>query len=178
MMKSDRAEAVKRTLLPTDERHHMYEEAAGMLLYTSVVLLATLFALPNRYDLDGAGHGFDHNESVLAVVWGATVGLVLAHWFARAIAMSTTIRHRFHGPLAEGIGAVVPAIWVSVLILVVSDSRDVDGAILSLTLLLGASGVLVPYRAGRRRAFCLGAGAACLVLGVAIALVKQHLGGH
>lgn len=44
-----------------------------MALYVAVCLLAALIALPDR----GAGHA-----PAFGVIWGVTVGLALAHWFA------------------------------------------------------------------------------------------------
>jgi len=44
-----------------------------MALYVAICLLAALIALPER--------AVEHT-SVLGVIWGITLGLAIAHWFA------------------------------------------------------------------------------------------------
>ena len=50
------------------------KEGFTMALYVSVCLLAALTGLPDRADR--------HLLDVLGIVWGTTIGLALAHWFA------------------------------------------------------------------------------------------------
>jgi hypothetical protein len=57
-----------------DGRTEHIQEAATMALYVSICLLAALAAVRERAD---AGH-----VDVLRLVWGTTLGLALAHWFA------------------------------------------------------------------------------------------------
>ncbi|HEY9496397.1 MAG TPA: hypothetical protein VIR15_16215 [Intrasporangium sp.] len=44
-----------------------------MALYVAICLLAALFALPET----AAGH-----LPVVGIIWGVSVGLAIAHWFA------------------------------------------------------------------------------------------------
>jgi len=55
-----------------------------MVLYLSIVLLATLAALPSGIDGSGEGHGTGgvHGLDLVWLIWGTTIGLALAHWFA------------------------------------------------------------------------------------------------
>ena len=68
------------------ERKRVWREGITMVLYVAVVLLATLSALPAGHDpADAEMHGPVGGE-LLAIVWGTTVGLALAHWFAFHVA--------------------------------------------------------------------------------------------
>ena len=61
---------------PPDGGEHLLElrkEAFTMALYVAICLLAALIALPER--------AVEHT-SVLGVIWGITLGLAIAHWFA------------------------------------------------------------------------------------------------
>src|SRR5690606_5466434 len=62
------------------ERHespHERREAFTMALYTSITLLGALTVTGRRQS----------DVNVFAIVWGTTVGLALAHWFAFSFAV-------------------------------------------------------------------------------------------
>lgn len=68
------------------ERHesgHERREAFTMTLYTSITLLGAL-TVTGRHQSD---------VNVFAIVWGTTVGLALAHWFAFSFAVRLVAKH-------------------------------------------------------------------------------------
>ena len=63
------------------ERRRVWRDATAMTLYVSIVLLAELAALPAGDEAGGTVHG-PVGWELIAIIWGTTVGLALAHWFA------------------------------------------------------------------------------------------------
>src|SRR3954462_2681580 len=66
------------------EGRRLRREALTMALYVSITLLATLTAVPS-----------DAHLNELAIIWGTTIGLALAHWFAFVLAA------RLVGPVGD-----------------------------------------------------------------------------
>ena len=67
-----------------------------MVLYLSIVLLAELAALPTGHDGAGGAVRGPVGWELVAIVWGTTIGLALAHWFASRLPTQALRR----GPLA------------------------------------------------------------------------------
>jgi hypothetical protein len=160
-------------------RAELVRETSVMVLYLSVVLLATLAVLPSGYnDVDG-----DDGPPVIAIVWGTTVGLALAHWFAfrlatTALGAGAPSRHDVSLGIAQVLGAAVVAAMTTVAVVLVPARSDVVVAAFVPAGFIGASGYGVARAAGRSTWRSVVAGAVALMLGVAVAGVKAWLGGH
>jgi hypothetical protein len=140
-------------------------EACTMGLYVSITLLGALTVT---------------NVTVLHIVWGTTVGLALAHWFAFSLAArlvdpevddEQVTRH-----LAAQIGAALAvAVVCTVPVLLLPDDWERSGARAGAAACIG----LVTY--GQVRAFggskprALAAGAVTLSAGLIVAGVKHAL---
>src|SRR5512145_2782577 len=108
---------------PTADPEHVVElrkEAYTMALYVAICLLAALIALP------GAGAAGVH---VIGIIWGVSVGLALAHWFAfrvsaRLIGAGRVRGHDLESAAAQllGAGAVAVLAPPAVAIAVVKNS--------------------------------------------------------
>jgi hypothetical protein len=149
-------------------------EAITMALYVAICLLAALTAVTDT----GGSH-----PRALGLIWGTTVGLALAHWFAFRLSANLTTRgHRTEHDVAVAAaqlaGAAVVAAMASVPILLFPASSELDVVRLELATILGLTGYLIARRngAGALRSIVFGAG--ILVAGLAIAVVKNHLAGH
>jgi hypothetical protein len=146
-----------------------------MALYVSVCLLAALSVVA-----DSADHG--HVE-VFGIVWGTTMGLALAHWFAfrvsaRLVGAGTVERHDVEVSVAQLVGAGVVAAGCTVPIVVLSATAELDAVRLLLAGFIG----LVGYQTARsngsppRRAIVYAA--TVLLVGLVIAVTKNVLSGH
>ena len=169
---------------PPNADHHrseLWREACVMALYLSIVMLATLAVLPDDYGLSrGDTH---HDPEVLALVWGTTFGLALAHWFAFELTAvgfgrGRVLRADLALAGAQLAGAAAVAIAISVVLLFNDDETDVDAAAFAPSLILGVAGYVVGRAAGRSVFVSMLLGVVVLVLGLAVASVKAVLGGH
>jgi hypothetical protein len=166
-----------------DEGRFLRREATTMALYVSIVLLATLAALP-------AGHDDGHDPvegpvgiELIAILWGTTVGLALAHSFAFVVATQGLGGGRLRGhDLREGTaelaggcgggrGGEPPRAPV------LRGDRAAGGAVRP-----GADHRVVGYFVerlhGRTRRASVIFGVATLVVGLVAAGVKNLLAGH
>lgn len=158
-------------------RTEIAREAVTMVLYVSIVLLATLTALPAD-----AGEGV-HGTRLAAAVWGTALGLALAHWFAFRLAARL-----FGGGevgaldvevgLAQLGGAVVVAALCTIPIVVLGDESEVEVATVVPALIVGAAGYATARVAGRPTRSSLVVGMIVLVLGLLVAAVKNLLAWH
>ena len=160
--------------------HHerMLHEGTVMVLYVSIVLLATLVALPE----DFAEHGNAALE-LLALEWGTAIGLALAHWFAFTVAGALLsggmpTREDVEVVGAQLAGAALVAGVTMVPILVAGSDSDVTAAAFAPALILGFAGFRVARTSGRSVIAALFAGVLVLLVGLTVATVKALLGGH
>lgn len=156
-------------------REHLEREAYTMALYVSVVLLAALAAVGDHEEPGGV--------DVVALVWGTTVGLAVAHWFAyrlaaRLAAGGSRRREDFEIGLAQLAGALAVALVVTVPFVLLPDSSEWDVARLEIAGLIGVVAFLVARAdgAGRLRATLYATGV--VVLAAAVATIKNLLSGH
>jgi hypothetical protein len=150
-------------------------EASTMALYVSVVLLAALVALE-----DGATTS---DRDMLGLIWGTTIGLALAHYFAFRVASRLVRGTTFHKrdgeiALAQLTGAAIVAALCSVPVVLLPDTTKNDYVRFELAILLGIAGYAAGRTGGATRLRSLVTGAIVLVLGVGVALVKNALVGH
>ena len=148
-------------------------EADMIGFYLSVTLLAALVA--------GNDYAPHTKLDVLSIVWGTTIGLAIAHWFALVVSMRLVPDpHLHHTPLEVLVsqlmmGSII-AVVATAVVLVLPESLDRFGARMTAALFIGIV-VLLESRAGGstlRRAVSLGVLA--LVVGMAIATVKWFIG--
>ena len=119
-------------------------ESDMMGVYVSIALLAALTA--------GSDHGGQSQFAVLQVVWGTTLGLALAHWFALTLSARLVHDPDLHHTPAEIFAAqmiVVAVVALAATVVVATLPLDVErlGARLTAAVFLGLL-VLVESRAG------------------------------
>jgi hypothetical protein len=149
-------------------------EFATMALYVSVVLLATLVAIDTSES---------SSAKILAIVWGTTIGLALAHFFAfrmssRLVRGSSFHRHDFELAVAQIGGAVAVALLCSIPVVLLPMDSEVDAVRILLAMLLGIAGYASGRTGGASRPRSIVMGVFALVLGLTVALVKSLLLGH
>jgi hypothetical protein len=144
-----------------------------MGFYVAIVLVAALVAIDDE----------QHRLPTLAIIWGTTIGLALAHLFAFRLA-SRLVGSGEVGPddgalaLAQLAGAATVAILASIPVLLFDTSVELDATRLVLVGSIGVAAYAIGRGsgAGRMRALLFAGGV--LVLGVAVALFKNYLAGH
>ncbi len=146
-----------------------------MALYVAICLLGVLTAVAERAD---AGH-----VSVFALVWGTTVGLALAHWFAfrlsaRLVTGGTFDRDDAESAAAQLAGALAVAVLATVPIAILPATSELDVVRLLLAGFIAAVGFAVARAGGAGTARSATYAATILVVAFAIAIVKNILSGH
>lgn len=149
------------------------KEAYTMALYVAICLLAALIALPeSRVGVHVAG-----------IIWGVTIGLAVAHWFAfqlsaRLVGAGHVRQHDVGSAGAQFCGAVAVAVLASVPVVLFSGDieRRLVEWVLAAFIALAGFAVARSGGAGRLRAMIFAA--LVLVFAVAIAVVKNALAGH
>ena len=145
-----------------------------MALYVAVVLLATLAAIKDSAHSDA---------QLLGIIWGTTIGLALAHFFAfrvasRMVRGTSFHRHDLELALSQLGGAAGVALLCTIPVVLLSPESENDVVRYELALLIGIAG----YAAGRSgeasRTRSLATGLVAFVLGVTVALLKNALAGH
>lgn len=157
-------------------RRELVKEGATMALYVAVCLLAAL-AVADEADVD-------HRPTILTVVWGTTLGLALAHWFAfrlsaRLVAGGAVRRSDAELALAQFAGAVLVALVASVPVVVFADA-DTELAVTVWVVLgfIALVGLAVARSSGASllRSVVYATGVA--VLATTVVIVKNVLTGH
>jgi hypothetical protein len=162
-------------------RQELWREAIVMALYLSIVVLATLAVLPEDY---GVSRGDDdHGPPLLALIWGTTIGLALAHWFAfeltaMGFGRGRILRADLELAGAQLAGAAAVALTTTVVILISDEGDQVDAAGFVPALIIGVAGYLVARAAGRSKVVSVLVGVGVLLLGTAVAAIKAFLAGH
>jgi len=157
------------------QEHELRREGATMSLYVSVVLLAELSALPAQHFPKGWG--------MVALIWGTTLGLALAHWFAYTVASSALTDGKVERQDMEvGAAGVVGALMVALLATlpeVLLTTRDAERVLLFVpAAFIGFGGYLVARArdSSVRRSLLWALG--FVFAGVVVASLKLWLGGH
>jgi hypothetical protein len=161
----------------SEGRGHAVElrkEAYTMALYVSICLLAALIALPESQVTRG---------QVIGIIWGVTVGLAAAHWFAfrvsaRLVGDGSIREHDLELAAAQLAGAAAVALLVSIPVLILPPSVELQFAQFELAAFIALVGYAVARRGGARRARAFAYSLAMLAVGVGIAALKNVLAGH
>ena len=156
-------------------RRDLFKEGYTMALYVTICLLAALTAVSEDVR---AGH-----TQVLTLMWGTTVGLALAHWFAfrmsaQLVTGGSFDAHDVRLSLAQLAGAAAVAALVTVPVLLLPASAELDAARILLGLVLGGVGWEVARRNGASTWRAAVYAGLTLAAGLAVALVKNVVSGH
>lgn len=155
-------------------RLELRKEALTTALYVALCLLAALTALPD------ASHG---NLPVLNLVWGITIGLALAHWFAFRVAArlaggGRVRRHDVLSGSAQLAGAGAIATLATIAVIATPESAEAQVVSLVLAGAIAAVGFQVARGAGAGRSRAAVYAAVVLLLAVVIVETKNRLSGH
>lgn len=165
----------------TKEVQELIREAAIMSLYIAIVLLAAVTSLPETFgdDVDG-GLG-----RLIVTIWGTTIGLALAHWFAFNIVAigysdGTITKHDMKsGGIQVAAAAVVATLTTIPVIVFSAVDLAVDAAMIGPCLVLASAGYLMARRARSSHSVALVSAVIVLLIGFAIAVAKSVMsGGH
>ena len=154
-----------------DHQRELWREGLTMALYVTICLLAALSATA------------DDEYETLAVVWGTTIGLALAHWVAfrmaaRMVGRGSVDEHFAPSSLAQLAGAAAVAVVSSVPVLALPDSAERDWLRLVLVVVLGGAGFATARASGGSRANAALYALVVAALGFGTALAKNVLLGH
>jgi hypothetical protein len=158
----------------SQHRSEVRKEALTMALYVAICLLASLIVIPES--------GVEHTH-VMGLIWGITLGLALAHWFAfrlsaRMVGAGTVRSSDVELAGAQLLGAAGVAVWASVGVLLLPESAEVEGAEFLLAALISLIGFAVARGAGATLLRAVVYALFVLALAVAIAALKNLLAGH
>jgi hypothetical protein len=150
-------------------------EAYTTALYVAICLLAVLTALSDRSD---GGH-----LGLFELIWGTTIGLALAHWFAfrvsaRLVGAGTIGRHDAEAAAAQLVGALAVAVLATAPVVVLPAGSELDVVRLLLAGFIAAVGFAVARSGGAGVGRSAAYAGTVLVLALVIAVVKNVLGGH
>jgi hypothetical protein len=129
---------------PHEQAVELRKEAYTMALYVAICLLAALLALPDE-DVP--------STSALGLIWGVTLGLMGAHWFAfrlsaQLVGAGTVRPHDAESAIAQLSGAGLVALLATIPVFFVSEPLDFDQFVLAG--FIGVVGYLVARPALRR----------------------------
>lgn len=157
-----------------EHRIELRKEALTMALYVAICLMAALLAIPEN--------AIEHTN-VLGLIWGITLGLALAHWFAFRVSARMVGSGSIHSSdlqlaAAQLLAAAGVAFVASMTALVLPDAVELEGAELLLAGLIALIGFGVARGAGASRFRAVVYAVLVLVGAVAIAVLKNLLAGH
>lgn len=144
-----------------------------MALYVALCLLAALAAVPES----------SAQEHVREIIWGTTLGLALAHWFAfrvsaKLVAQGAVRRHDAETAVAQLLGALAVAVIASVPALLLPASVEIDVTEFVLAGFIGIVGYAVARSSGANRGRSVLYGGMLLVVAEIVVIVKIALTGH
>ena len=127
-----------------EHKLELRKEALTMALYVAVCLMAALIAIPESAA---------EQTTVIGLIWGITLGLALAHWFAfrvsaRMVGAGTVRTSDVELIGAQLLGAAGVALVVSVGVLLLPDSAELESAEFLLAALISLIGFAVARGAG------------------------------
>lgn len=144
-----------------------------MGFYVAIALLAALTA--------GNDHTAHTQLDVLKVVWGTTIGLGLAHWFAITVS-ARLLRDpdMHHTPmellLSQMAMGVILAVVATFIVMVLPDDLERLGARLAAALSIGVIVEIESLAGGSSTRTAIGRGALALVVAMLVATIKWFIG--
>lgn len=165
---------------PVDAAHHEHrleqiKEAATMALYVAICLLAALTVASHQE--------LAQQSTVLKVIWGTTLGLALAHWFAfrlssRLVAAGTVRRTDAELATAQFAGSLVVAALATVPAVVFDGDTRLDITRWTVAAFIALVGFLVARSSGAStfRSACYAS--TVTVVALVIVVLKNALVGH
>ena len=158
----------------SEHRLELRKEALTMALYVAICLMASLIVIPESAEA---------HTTVMGLIWGVTLGLALAHWFAfrvsaRMVGAGTVRSSDVELAGAQLLGAAGVAVVVSVGVLLLPDSVELEGAEFLLAALISLIGFAVARGAGASLLRAVVYSLFVLVCAVTIAVLKNLLAGH
>ena len=156
-----------------DEDIEYRKEALTMALYVAICLLAALVVLPEDTTEDHA----------IGVIWGTTLGLALAHWFAFRVAARMVAQGpmRPHDALAAGAqlaGAAAVAAIATVPTFFWSGADEIDAVIFVLAAFIAVVGYGSARTSGGSKVRSVAYAGGLLVVALGVVLVKVLVSGH
>lgn len=158
----------------TEQVGDLTREACTMALYIAICLLAAL-TVASDHQLG--------EVNVLALVWGTTLGLAVAHWFAfrlsaRLVGSGALRRIDVEVSAAQLVGAAAVAVLATIPVVLFPESSELDAVRFVLAGFIAVVGYAVARTSGAsaRRAVLYATGT--LAVGLAIAVLKNTLVGH
>jgi hypothetical protein len=158
----------------SEHRWELRKEALTMALYVAICLMASLIVIPES----AVGQ-----TQVVGIIWGVTLGLALAHWFAfrvsaRMVGAGTVRSSDVELIFAQLFGAGGVALLVSFGVLLLPDSVELQGAEYPLAALISLIGFGVARGAGATLLRAVVYALFVLAAAVTIAVLKNLLAGH
>jgi hypothetical protein len=150
-----------------------FREAMTMAFYVTICLLAALAAV--RHD------GNEAHVDTLRLIWGTTIGLAFAHWFAFRLAARMAAPHHPSPHNAELLaaqmaGAAAVAVVASIPVLLLPGDVELKFVRWELAGLLGLAGYWIARAAGSSRGRSIRYGLGILALASVVVLVKSRIG--
>ena len=145
-----------------------------MALYVAICVLAALTAVSDEATTE---------LRVLAIVWGTTIGLALAHWFAfnvssRLVREGTVRRRETEIALAEISGAAAVAIVATVPVLLLPKPIEYGVVRFVLALFIGVVAYEVARSSGADRVRSTMYALSVLFVAMVVVVIKNFLLGH
>lgn len=167
------SEQIDGEAIESSDTHDLRREAYEMALYVAICLLAALTAVS-----DGTTE-----LRVVEIVWGTTLGLCLAHWFAFNVSSRAVAVGRFrHGEtelvFAQLAGAAAVAIVATIPVIVLPKSVEYDVVRFVLALVIGFVGYEVARSGGADRTRAILYALAVLLVADVVVFIKNFLLGH
>jgi len=148
-------------------------EAFTMALYVAICLLAALTAVSHPTE----------EIDAFVIVWGTTLGLAIAHWFAFRVSArlvgSGSIRARdAEISAAQLAGAVAVGILATIPMILFPDPVEFNFVRLTLAGFIGVVGFAVARSGGASLLRSTLYGVSILIVATAVAALKNYLAGH
>lgn len=146
-----------------------------MALYVAICLLAALTV---------ASHAeLEHRDTLVKIIWGTTLGLALAHWFAfrlsaRLVAGGRVRQTDAEIGLAQLAGSVAVAVLATVPIVLFDGESEVDATRWFVAGLIAFVGYYVALSSGASTMRALVYASLTTVVALVIVVVKNALSGH
>jgi hypothetical protein len=154
------------------QQEHVRKEAFTTILYVSVCLQAALAAVDDA-----------HPVPLIELIWGTTIGLAIAHWFAFHLSARYVAGGEFHehdaaAGAAQLVGAALVAALATLAVLLLPASVELQVIRLGLAGVIGGIAFAVARSAGAAKVRSILYASVMLLIGLAVALVKNYLLGH